>query len=119
MSVRYVKRFITYGLVVMVLSKVLLQSNDIMSKLIVVPFFIFAVASCVKDVFLIMNKRSWAEKAKRVYEIAFFIYWFGFLIFWDYKNLMNANYKAVLLSIPFWIGGGFLVYRRFIRRKEN
>ena len=119
MGIRYTKRLISSIFVVIVLSKVLLQSGDTMSKLIVIPFLIFAIASCVKDVFMLMNKKSWAEKAKKVYEIAFFVYWFGFLIYWDYQNLMSGNYKAILFSIIFWLGGGFFVYKRFIRKKEN
>ena len=119
MGTRYRKRFITYIFAVIVLAKVLLQSSNTMSKLIVIPFLIFAIASCVKDVFMLMNKKSWAEKAKKVYEIAFFVYWFGFLIYWDYQNLMSGNYKAILFSIIFWLGGGFFVYKRFIRKKEN
>lgn len=119
MGTRYTKRFITYIFAVIVLAKVLLQSSNTMSKLIVIPFLIFAIASCVKDVFMLMNKKSWAEKAKKVYEIAFFVYWFGFLIYWDYQNLVSGNHKAILFSLIFWLGGGFFVYKRFIRKKEN
>lgn len=119
MGIRYTKRLISSIFVVIVLSKVLLQSGDTMSKLIVIPFLIFAIASCVKDVFALMNKKSWAEKAKKVYEIAFFVYWFGFLIYWDYQNLLRDNYKAILFSVPFWLGGVFFIYRRFIRKREN
>ena len=119
MGAVYMKRFITYIFAVIVLAKVLLQSSNTMSKLIVIPFLIFAIALCVKDVFMLMNKKLWAEKAKKVYEIEFFVYWFGFLIYWDYQNLMSGNYSAVLFSIIFWLGGGFFVYKRFTRKKEN
>ena len=112
------KRFITYIFAVIVLVKVLLQSSNTMSKLIVIPFLIFVIASCVKDVFLLMNKKSWADIAKRIYVIAFFVYWFGFLIYWDYQNLLSGNYKAILFSIIFWLGGGYFVYRRLIRKRE-
>ena len=114
-----IRRFVTCIFAIVVLLKVLLQSSDIMSKIVVIPFLIFAIASGVKEVFLMMNKKSWAEKAKKVYEIAFFVYWFGFLIYWDYQNLIRDNYKAILFSVPFWLGGVFFIYRRFIRKREN
>ena len=115
----YIRRLVTCIFAIIVLLEVLLQSSNLMTKLVVIPFLIFAVAACLKELFLLLNKKSWAEKAKRVYEIAFFGYWFGFLSYWDYKNLISGNYKAILFSVPFWLGGGFFVYRRFMRKRES
>ena len=45
------------------------------------------------------------------------IYWFGFLIYWDYASFMDGNYMKILYSVPFWLGGIYFTYKRLLKKK--
>ena len=88
-----------------ILLKVLFNTNNLMTRIVVIPFLVFAVAIWMKNVLIIMNQKALAIKVSKVYVVAFLIYWFGFLIYWDYSSFMDGNYMKILYSVPFWLGG--------------
>ena len=100
-----------------ILLKVLFNTNDLMTRIVVIPFLVFAVALGLKNVLIIMNQKALAIKVSKVYVVAFLIYWFGFLIYWDYSSFMDGNYMKILYSVPFWLGGIYFTYKRLFKRK--
>ena len=99
-----------------ILLKVLFNTDDLMTRIVVIPFLVFAVAIGMKNVLIIMNQKSLAIKVSKVYVVAFLIYWFGFLIYWDYSSFMDGNYTKILFSVPFWLGGIYFTYKRLIKK---
>lgn len=111
------KKFITSIAVAGILFKVLFNTNDLMTRIVVIPFLVFAVALGMKNTLIMMNKRDLAIKVSKVYVVAFLIYWFGFLIYWDYASFMDGDYMKILYSVPFWLGGIYFTYKRLLKKQ--
>lgn len=100
-----------------ILLKILFDTNDFLTVIVVLPFLIFAVGLGLKNALVIMKKEKLAEKISKMYVIAFLVYWFGFLIAWDYISFIEGKYRHILFSIPFWLGGFFFTYKRLLKKK--
>ena len=111
------KKLITSIAVAGILLKVLFNTNDLMTRIVVIPFLVFVVALGLKNALIMMNKRDLEVKVSKVYVVAFLIYWFGFLIYWDYASFMYGNYMKILYSVPFWLGGIYFTYKRLLKKK--
>lgn len=110
------KQIITSIVVTVVLIYVLFNTNDSLTKVIVIPFLVFAIGLGLKNIFILLNKRALAAKVRKIYSAAFLVYLFGFLIYWDYISFTDGKYLQILFSIPVWIGGFYLVYKRLIKK---
>ena len=111
------KKLITSIAVAGILLKVLFNTNDLMTRIVVIPFLVFVVALGLKKALIMMNKRDLEVKVSKVYVVAFLIYWFGFLIYWDYASFMDGNYMKILYSVPFWLGEIYFTYKRLLKKK--
>lgn len=119
MNVNYIKKIISSIIIIGILGKVLFASDDVTTKIIVIPFLVCGLSFFLKAIFMVCNKSHWAARMSTVFVIAFLTYWFGFLIYWDYVSVVNGDYVSVLFSLIFWLAGGFVIYRRFIRRRKG
>ena len=113
------KQLITSIFVAGMLLKVLFNTNDLMTRVIVIPFLVFAVALGLKNILILMKKDILAIKVSKVYVVAFLIYLFGFLIYWDYVSFIDGNYMKILFSIPLWLGGFYFTYRRLLKKNKS
>ena len=116
MNVKYTKQLVTSIIVAGFLMRVLFTSNDLLTKVIVIPFLTFAVALGIKNVFVMMNKNALAAKVGKVCTVAFMVYWFGFLIYWDYVSWIARNYVQIAFSVPFWVAGVYFAYKRLWKK---
>lgn len=98
------------------LSYILSSTNDLIAKTIVIVFIILFIITFLRRLFLILNQNQLAELFSKFSTIIFFIYWFGFLIYWDYISISKNEYISVLFSIPLLFTGIFMVYREFKRK---
>ena len=113
------KQIVTSIVVAGILLTVLLGTDDLLTRLIVLPFLVFAVSLGLKNVLILLKKEKSAAKFSKVYVVAFLIYWFGFLICWDYISFTNGTYMQVLFSIPFWLGGVYFAYKRLFKKRNG
>ena len=104
------KKIIASIVVAGILIKVLLNTNDLMTRIIVIPFLVFAVAMGITNTLVVMGKKTLAVKMSKVYVVAF-------LIYWDYASFVDGNYMKILYSIPFWLGGIYFTYKRLFMKK--
>ena len=111
------KQTITSIVVAGVLLKVLFNRNDVLTKIVVLPFLVFALGFGLKNIFIIIKKPIWAIKVSKIYVVAFLLYWFGFLICWDYNSFINGKYMQILFSVPLWLGGIYFAYKRLFTKK--
>jgi len=114
-----IRKSITALFVSGILIYFLIKTNDLLTRIVIIPFLVFSISFFIEKILLILNKKSLAKKISKIYEIAFFVYWFGFLIYCDYISIKNKDFTMVLFSLIFWIGGGYFVYKRFFRKKDE
>ena len=110
------KKLISSIVITGLLSYVLFSTDSMLTRIIVVPFLAFSAAWFLKYVFLALKKPKAAAVMGKVYVIAFTVYWFGFLIAWDYLSIVNRNYVSLLASLILWIGGGWIICRKLKRK---
>ena len=102
--------------VIVVLSYVLFKTEDTLTRIVVIPFLTFGLAYFLQGLFRVLRKEKLAAVMGKVYVIAFAVYWFGFLIAWDYISIVNRNYISALFSLIPWLGGGYIIYRKLKRK---
>lgn len=110
------KQIITAIVVVIVLIRTFLMTDDMMTKIIIIPFIVFAMALAIKNALVMMDKKSMADKFRKVYTVAFLVYGFGFLMYWDYVSFIDGDYIRILFSIPCWLVGFYFTYKRLIKK---
>jgi len=115
-NIRYIKKCITSAVTSGLLTYFLFKQDDLLSKIIISLFLVFAMSFCATNILLVFRKNEMAKKVSKIYVIAFFIYWYGFLIYWDYLSILNKDFMSVLFSLIMWFAGGFFIYRRFIKK---
>jgi len=118
MNLRNIKQTITAAIVLGLLSYILISTKDLLTIIVVIPFLIFAISLFTKNICLMMNQKKVAKKFEMIYVIAFFTYYFGFLIYWDYVSITNKDYMSLLFSLLAWGGGIFVAYRRYLRLRN-
>jgi len=119
MNPKFVKKTITALIVSILLSYVLINTNDKLTIIVVIPFLMFAISMFIKNICLILKKNKLAKIFDKIMVISFFVYYFGFLIYWDYVSLINKDYVALICSLIAWAGGIFIAHRRYLRFKEK
>lgn len=118
-NIRYIKKSITSAIISGLLAYFLFKTNDVLSKIVISLFLVFGISFCITNLLLVFRKNKLAEKVSKVYVIAFFIYWYGFLIYWDYVSILNKDFMSVLISLIMWFAGGYFIYKRFFKKKEE
>ena len=118
-NLRFTKQTIKSILVFGILAYTLLNTKDWMTKIVIIPFLVFSLGLFLKNIFLMLKKRNMAKIMEIIYVIAFFIYYFGFLIYWDYIAITNKDYMSLLFSLIAWFGGILVAYKRYLRLKNK
>ena len=111
-----IKKLISSVVITGLLSYILFTTGDQLTRIVVIPFLTFSLAWFLKHVFLVLKKPKLAAVMEKVYVIAFAVYWFGFLIIWDFISILRKEYLSVLLSLILWVGGGWILCRRLKRK---
>jgi len=102
--------------VIIFLSSILISTIDLLTKIVVAIFLTFIINQFLMNLFFVLNKNNIAVLFKKINLILFFVYWFGFLFYWNYININKHEYMSVLFSIPFLFMGVFIVYKEFKRK---
>ncbi len=102
--------------VIIFLSSILISTIDLLTKIVVAIFLTFIINQFLMNLFFVLNKNNIAVLFKKINLILFFVYWFGFLFYWNYININKHEYMSVLFSIPFLFIGAFMVYKEFKRK---
>ena len=118
MNLKNIKQTITSVIVSGLLCYILISTKDLLTIIVIIPFLIFSISLFTKNICLMMNKRKVAKKFEIIYVIAFFIYYFGFLIYWDYVSITIQDYTSLIFSSLAWFGGIIVAYRRYSKLKK-
>ena len=73
----------------------------------------------MKQVCLVFKKNKMAKVSSKINAIVFFIYYFGFLIFFDYLALINKDIVLFLFSLLAWVGGIVMMYKKYSKIRKG
>ncbi len=76
-----IKQIMFFFIVLFYLVYILITTNDTFTRILVILFLLFAVSLLMKQVCLVFKKNKMAKVSSKINAIVFFIYYFGFLIF--------------------------------------
>ena len=67
---------------------------------------------------LIFKKEKHAKVFSKINIISFFIYYFGFLVYWDFIAITSKDYILAVFSLLAWAGGIFVAYKKYLRFRD-
>lgn len=108
----FLRKTISSLIVSIFLTYVLITTNDLLTRVVVVPFLMFVISLFIRNICLILKKERIANVFRVINVVLFFIYYFGFLVFWDYMAIVNKEWALVVFSLVAWLGGIFALCRR-------
>ena len=88
-------------------------------KVILLPFLICALAMAGKSISQLLGKDKWAAVFHKLFVGAFLLFLFGFLAVAGYITIRDKNYSILLLIVPFFLIGVFLLKRKLLGRKSE
>lgn len=80
-----------------------IKNPSVPIRLMLTPFILCALCFMIKNICLMLHKPKFARYFQIGFNISFFSFVFGFLIYWCYRNIKTGQYGMVLFSAPFWI----------------
>lgn len=105
MNIGFLRKAITTLVTSIFLAYVLITTKDLLTRVIVIPFLSFGISVFIRNICLMIKKYKVAKLFTKISVIIFFIYYFGFLIFWDYLAIVDKEYGMVVFSLVAWFGG--------------
>ncbi len=118
MSIIFIKKTIMALIVSIFLGYILVATNDILAKIIIIPFLMFGISLFIKNTCLIFKKEKPAKVFSKINIISFFIYYFGFLVYWDFIAITSKDYILAVFSLLAWAGGIFVAYKKYLRFRD-
>ena len=92
MNLEFIKKTIMAFAVSIFLGYIIIKTKDLLTRIVVIPFLIFGISLFIKNICLIFNKNKIAKIFSKINVISFFIYYFGFLIYWPQSERIVAKY---------------------------
>ena len=93
-------------------------SNNIFINFIFIPFIICISSDIVKNILLLKGENVNNRLFEKIFIIGILSFVFLFLILWTGLSILSKDYSLIIVSIPFWIIGIFLV-RKSLLGKET
>ncbi len=93
------------------------SKNQILGKIIIIPFLICSLAIFFKNIFLLLNKEKISNVFKIIFRISFFIYVFGFLIYSVYYAITTKTYSLFIIIGIFMIVSVRFFKMTFFKKK--
>ncbi len=89
------------------------------AKLIFIPFLICSVSSAGKSFSQILNNQNGIRIFHRLFVLGFALFWVGFLVAACFICIRDKNYQMLLFTIPFWIGGFFMIKNKLMKKTNK
>ena len=114
-KILYITQIITSLAVALFLCVILVKQDSVMGKAIILPFILCALSETLMGVSVLTDRLNLFEIFKKVQNISFIVFWFGFLIVFCYKTWESSDKTMLLATIPFWGAGAYLIYKCFFK----
>lgn len=105
------KKLIASVFITVLLFYFMFKTPGVNSKIIFVPFWICSITMVGKQIALLLGKQKLAVVFSKLYTIEFLLFLFGFLSVAVFLCIRDKNYNTLLLTLPFWIVGIYIVKR--------
>lgn len=94
-----------------------INTKEITTKIILIPFIICFVSALFSIIGSVINKDIIVKITSKIYIIGFLIFWIGFLIVFTKLAIEQNNDKSLIIyTIPFWLFAILLIYKNFIKK---
>ena len=113
------KKLITSIFITVLLLYFIFKTPGLNSKIIFVPFWICSITMVGKQMALLLGKRKLTVIFSKLYTIGFLLFLFGFLSVAVFLSIRDENYNTLLLTLPFWIVGIYIVKRSLLNNQTS
>lgn len=113
------KKLITSVFITVLLLYFMFKTTGLNSKIIFVPFWICSITMVGKQIALLLGKQKLAVVFSKLYTIEFLLFLFGFLSVAVFLCIRDKNYNMLLLTLPFWIVGIYIVKRSLLNNQTS
>ena len=94
---------------------IFINAADIITRIAIVPFTIAGIGILLKGLSPLLFKNKLKNLGMKIYLFGFSLFWFGFLIVFDYLSITQGDIQLALFSIIFWIVGLAMIINQFKR----
>ena len=94
-------------------------SNNIFINFMFIPFIICISGDVVKNILLLKGENVNNRLFEKIFIIGFLSFVFLFLILWTGLSILSKDYSLIIVSIPFWIIGIFLVRKKLLGKETK
>ncbi len=94
-------------------------NNNIFLNLIFLPFIICISGDVVKNILLLKGENVNNKLFEKIFIIGFLSFVFLFLIVWTGLSILSKDYSLIIVSIPFWLIGVFLVRKKLLGKETK
>lgn len=113
----YITKLISISFIAIFLLSIFVKKPYFLNRIIMLPFLLCSFTEISKIISLMMNKTKQFKIFNTIYIVSFLIYWFAFLAYWCYTSYIGKNYLLLILSIPFWMIGIYVVHK-YLNKKQ-
>ena len=106
------------GIVVIIILWVAFWQNEGISRLIVLPFLICAIANFGEALFYYLKKDKIAKVFNYIFKISFLLFVVGFLGFFIYYAITKKEYLFLILILGFILITYFMLKDKLFKRKK-
>lgn len=113
----YIIRKIVLSFIALIILIWAFFQNDLLGKIIIIPFLVCSFAMLNENLFLLLNKIKISTIFKYIFRISFFIYVFGFLLYMIFYAIVNKSYSILIVVALFLIFAIHFIKKLFFNNK--
>jgi hypothetical protein len=111
---------IVYFIINVIFMRWFISTENIIEKLILSPFCLCLLCALGLAIAKAFDKKLLESIFKKLYIVIFLIYWFGMLIYFTISIIKLYKFNIMLLlTIPFWLAGFYILYKLFINKSSK
>lgn len=113
----YIKKLVSLIFITILLLYFMIKTPS--PKIIFIPFLLCSLSCICKYVLLLIDNYKYISIFDIIYNVSFFMYWFGFLIFADYICIRDKKWSLLAFSLIFWIVGVYYLIKFIHSERRN
>lgn len=110
-------RIIFLFIMCIVLFNLFFSLNDIMSKIILLPFLLCCLCFFGQLLCTLIGNVKLVKLCKRVYVFIFLMYWFCIIGLGIYSSIINKEYEMIFFTFPFIMAGIYMLTKTLGKKK--
>ena len=103
MNKNYLSRLLSSSIFIFILLYLFVKTPN--GKVVLIPFLLCGFSNLGKYLALLLKNNRLALIFHKCFILSFFMYWFGFLLYSNYRSILSKEYSMLFFSLIFWIVG--------------